>query len=51
MADAFLGLADLDTAQTFTKSQRGTITVDNDLSFDQSATNNFKSTPTGTGTL
>ena len=26
-------------------------TTDNDLSFDQSATNNFKSTPTGSGTL
>lgn len=40
-----------DAAQTFTVSQRGTITTDNDLSFDQNATNNFKSTPTGTGTL
>ena len=51
LADAFLGLADLDTAQTFTKSQRGTITVDNDLSLDLSVTNNWKCTPTGTGTL
>jgi hypothetical protein len=53
MADAFLGLADLDTAQTFTKSQRGTITTDNDLSFDigDTGTNNFKCTPTGSGTL
>jgi hypothetical protein len=40
-----------DAAQTFTVSQRGTITTDNDLSFDQNATNNFKSTPTGSGTL
>jgi hypothetical protein len=40
-----------DAAQTFTVSQRGTITVDNDLNFDQNATNNFKCTPTGTGTL
>ncbi len=40
-----------DAAQTFTVSQRGTITTDNDLSFDQNATNNFKCTPTGTGTL
>lgn len=40
-----------DAAQTFTVSQRGTITVDNDLSFDQNVTNNFKSTPTGAGTL
>jgi len=40
-----------DAAQTFTVSQRGTITVDNDLSLDLSITNNFKCTPTGTGTL
>jgi hypothetical protein len=40
-----------DAAQTFTVSQRGTITVDNDLNFDQNATNNFKCTPSGTGTL
>ena len=40
-----------DAAQTFTVSQRGTITTDNDLSLDQNATNNFKCTPTGTGTL
>ena len=40
-----------DAAQTFTVSQRGTITVDNDLSFDQNVTNNFKCTPSGSGTL
>mgnify|MGYP001380560239 CR=1 FL=1 len=40
-----------DAAQTFSVSQRGTITTDNDLSFDLDATNNFKCTPTGTGTL
>ncbi len=40
-----------DAAQTFTVSQRGTITTDNDLSFNQNATNNFKCTPSGTGTL
>jgi hypothetical protein len=40
-----------DAAQTFTVSQRGTITTDNDLSLDLSVTNNFKCTPTGTGTL
>lgn len=39
------------TATTWTAPQRGTITTDNDLSFDQSVTNNFKCTPTGTGTL
>ena len=30
---------------------RGTVTTDNDLSFDMNATNNFKCTPTGSGTL
>jgi len=43
--------AKTDAAQTFTVSQRGTITTDNDLSLDLSVTNNFKCTPTGTGTL
>lgn len=43
--------AKTDVAQTFTVSQRGTITTDNDLSFDLSVTNNFKCTPSGTGTL
>ena len=43
--------AKTDTAQTFTVSQRGTITTDNDLSFDQNATNNFQCTPSGSGTL
>jgi hypothetical protein len=47
------GVAALAAAQTFTVSQRGTITTDNDLSFDigNTGTNNFKCTPTGTGTL
>lgn len=43
--------AKTDTAQTFTASQRGTVTTDNDGSFDMSATNNFKCTPTGNFTL
>jgi len=45
--------AKTDVAQTFTVSQRGTITTDNDLSFDigNTGTNNFKCTPSGTGTL
>ena len=43
--------AKTDAAQTFTISQRGTITTDNDLSFDLDVTNNFKCTPSGTGTL
>lgn len=43
--------AKTDVAQTFTISQRGTVTTDNDLSFDLNVTNNFKATPTGTATL
>jgi hypothetical protein len=39
------------TAATFTASQRGTVTTDNDGSFDMSVTNNFSCTPTGTFTL
>ena len=37
--------------QTFTASQRGTVTTDNDVSFDMNVTNNFRSTPTATGAL
>ena len=44
-------IAVTDAAQTFTVSQRGTITTDNDLSFDQNVTNNFKCTPSGAGAL
>jgi len=40
-----------DTADTLTAPFRGTVTTDNDLSFDLNATNNFKCTPTGTGAL
>lgn len=43
--------AKLDVAQTFTISQRGTVTTDNDLSFALGTTNNFKSTPTAGGAL
>jgi hypothetical protein len=43
--------AKTDVAQTFTISQRGTVTTDNDGSFDMSVTNNFKATPTGNFTL
>jgi hypothetical protein len=39
------------TASTWSASQRGTITTDNDASFDQSVTNNFKCTPTGAAAL
>jgi hypothetical protein len=38
--------AKLDVAQTFTISQRGTVTTDNDGSLDLNATNNFLCTPT-----
>jgi hypothetical protein len=44
-------IAKTDVAQTFTLPQRGTVTTDNDLSFDLSATNNFTCTPTAGGTL
>lgn len=44
-------LAGVKTTQTFEKPQRGTITSDNDLSFNLSVTNNFDCTPTGAGTL
>lgn len=63
-ARSFLGLAigtdvqayDADTAktdvaQTFTAPQRGTVTTDNDGSFDLSVTNNYACTPTGSITL
>jgi len=43
--------AKTDVAQTFTASQRGTVTTDNDGSFDLSVTNNFACTPTGSVTL
>lgn len=39
-------LATLGLAQTWTVSQRGTVTTDNDGSFAMTATNNFKCTPT-----
>ena len=44
-------VAYLNALQTFTASQRGTVTTDNDLSFDMAVTNNFSCTPTGTGAL
>ena len=44
-------VARTDQAKTFTVSQRGTVTTDNDGSFDMNVTNNFKCTPTGTFAL
>lgn len=38
-------------AQTYTAPQRGTVTTDNDGSFDLSVTNNFACTPTAGFTL
>jgi hypothetical protein len=43
--------AKIDVAQTYTAPQRGTVTTDNDLSLNLSATNNFVCTPTAGGTL
>lgn len=43
--------AKTDVAQTFTASQRGTVTTDADGSFDMNVTNNFTCTPTGNFTL
>jgi hypothetical protein len=42
---------DLDADNTWSGAQRGTTTTDNDLSFDQNVTNNFKCTPSATGAL
>lgn len=44
-------LAGLSVAETFTAPQRGTITTDNDGSFDMAAGNNFECTPTAGFTL
>lgn len=43
--------AKLDVDQNWTGAQRAAANTDNDLSFDLDAGNNFKCTPTGTGTL
>ncbi|NBT49268.1 MAG: hypothetical protein EBT07_15900, partial [Actinobacteria bacterium] len=44
-------IALFNTSQTFSASQRGTVTTDNDLSFDMNVTNNFKCTPSAGGAL
>jgi hypothetical protein len=44
-------VASTSTAQTLTAPKRGTVTVDNDLSFDLNVTNNFSCTTSGSGTL
>ena len=52
--DDLIGLAGYPTLaadQTFTGANRGTVTTDNDLSFDLTVTNNFSCTPTAGGSL
>lgn len=36
---------------SITKTAKGAVTIDNDLSFDLSVSNNFKCTPSSSGTL
>jgi len=50
-ATAGTDYAAIGTASTWTASQRGTVTTDNDGSFSMTVTNNFLCTPTGTFTL
>jgi hypothetical protein len=50
-ATAGTDYAAIATASTWSASQRGTVTTDNDGSFDMSVTNNFKCTPTATFAL
>jgi len=50
-ATAGTDYAAIATASTWTASQRGTVTTDNDGSFDMSVTNNFSCTPTATFAL
>lgn len=49
--DLSFTMAGTDAAQTFAASQRGTVTTDNDGSFDMNVTNNFQCTPSGTFAL
>jgi len=50
-ATAGTDYAAVGTASTWTASQRGTVTTDNDGSFDMNVTNNFSCTPSGTFAL
>jgi len=50
-ATAGTDYAAIGTASTWSASQRGTVTTDNDGSFDMSVTNNFSCTPSGTFAL
>ncbi len=49
LAGANIGV--INAASTWSAPQRGTVTTDNDGSFDLSVTNNFQCTPTGNFTL
>ncbi len=49
VADADIAYVDVD--QTWSGAQRGTVTTDNDGSFDMNVTNNFVCTLSGTATL
>ena len=51
LPDADGTIATAGATTTWTAPQRGTVTTDNDLSFDMNVTNNFKCTPTATGAL
>lgn len=51
LPDATTTLAGLGVTETFTAPQRGTVTTDNDLSFDLNVTNFFVCTPTAGGAL
>lgn len=49
--DVDMTLAGTGATQTYTASQRGTVTTDNDGSFDMNVTNNFSCTLAGTVAL
>ena len=50
-ANDVTSLGEFTTSDTIAHRVVGTVTTDNDLSFDMNVTNNFKCTPTGTGAL
>ena len=50
-ASDVIALGEITDADSIEHPVRGTVTTDNDLSFDMNATNFFKCTPTGNGTL
>jgi len=50
-ANDVTSLGEFTTSDTIAHRVVGTVTTDNDLSFDMNVTNNFKCTPTATGAL